>query len=878
MSWTRVFRRRYWDEERKRELEAYVREDTDDNIARGMSPEEARYAAYRKLGNITLIREEIYHMNSLGWFESFWQDTRYGLRQLRRSPGFTGVAVLTLALGIGANIAMFSVINGVLLRPLPFGDVGRLVGINFSNPTFPSFGIRVADFVQLSEQRDLFQQSAMSSTETRDFLAADGTPQEVEVGLATAGYFDTLGVKATLGRTFRAGEDRPGNDQLALLSGAFWRKQFNADSHILGKAIILDGQSCTVVGVLPSDFATPSSLRYPGHSTESIWVPAPLAFEKPRKHSIYTGEVIARLAKGASITQAAGRLHGLSMRWADHLKEETNYNNFEFHPISMQEYVAPESRLALLILFGAVGFVLLIACVNVASLTLARETGRERELALRESLGASRLRVIQQLLLESLLLAVGGGSLGILGAAWGVKLLVAIAPSDTPRLTEVRVDLTVAAFALAISAAVTMLVGLLPALHLSKIDLDRALREGGASLQAGRGNLRQKRIHSVLVVAQTALATVLLVGAGLLIHSFWKLTNMDRGFNSKNLLVVWVKVKHLNRQQFNQYFQDAQEQVTALPGVVQAAVASAMPMDVNISFFECIQERQMEKGRFPLFFRAVSPGYFAMIGQPLVKGRGFTGGDNAIAPQVAIINESFARRYLPDMNPLGKHVVSPLEDHPFEIVGVVKDADDFSHLPQGVEGDTKSEVYFPIGQWGGTFLIVRTRGDPMKMVPAVRGRILSISSERPAMEFSTTGQTISSLNVPPRFRFVLMTTFAVMALALALVGIYGVVYYGVAQRTHEFGIRMALGAERSDLLARVLAQGFAVVSVGVAIGLAGSLALARLLAAMLYEVKPHDLATLFFAPALFTTLAMVACYLPARRATKVDPMVALRYE
>jgi putative ABC transport system permease protein len=381
-------------------------------------------------------------------------------------------------------------------------------------------------------------------------------------------------------------------------------------------------------------------------------------------------------------------------------------------------------------------------------------------------------------------------------------------------------------------------------------------------------------MRSVLVVAQTALATVLLVGAGLLIHSFWKLTNVDRGFNSKNLLVVFLKVKQINYQ----YFQDAQEQVAALPGVVQAALASAMPMGANLSYFESIQERQMENGRFPLFFRGVSPGYFAMMGQRLVQGRDFTEHDDAQAPEVAIINQSFARRYLPDMNPLGKHVVSPLGDHPYEIVGVVKDADDAIHGLQGVEGDTKSEVYFSFAQCLGPFLIVRTRGDPMKMVATVRARILSTSSDRPAMEFSTTDQTISKLHVQPRFRFVLMTTFAGMALVLALVGIYGVVSYGVARRTHEFGIRMALGAERGDLLARVLAQGFSVVSVGAAIGLAGSLALARLLAAMLYQVKPHDLASLVLAPALFTILAMVACYLPARRASKVDPMVALRYE
>jgi putative ABC transport system permease protein len=552
--------------------------------------------------------------------------------------------------------------------------------------------------------------------------------------------------------------------------------------------------------------------------------------------------------------------------------------------VRLEEEVGSGARPALLILFGAVGFVLLIACANIANLVLARGAGRGKEIAIRESVGASRLRVIRQLLIESILLSLLGGLLGLAGALWGVRGLLAIAPKDIPRLGEVHIDLGVITFAFVLSTIVGLIFGGLPAISLSKVDLNTALKEGGATSQSGFGSVRRRRARSLLVVAETALATVLLVGAGLLIRSFWKLTTVDPGFQTGNLLVLGVTptaTKFNDDQQLVAFFSSALARVRMLPAVREACVSGVPPIRGGGGFFlnpTTIEGQPSGSSSEPTImdFRAVSPGYFRTLGQRLMAGRDFDDHDNAGALSAIIINQAFARRYFPNQNPLGKHIRAEWIDKspPGEIVGVVSDVRDV-HLNLAPQPG----MFVPYMQYlQGLYFVVRTEGPPLKLAPAVRDQIWSVDKNHPILDIMTVEEIISNSVAAPRFRVVLLGAFAGLALVLALVGIYGVVSYGVAQRTHEFGVRMALGASQHDVLRQVVRQGLMMAMPGAVLGLALSFALSRVLTSMLYEVHPTDPTTFVSAAILLICVSLVACYIPARRATKVDPMVALRYE
>jgi putative ABC transport system permease protein len=808
-------------------------------------------------------------------------DARYAGRRLLKDLAFAFVSILTLGLGIGGVTAIFSVVNGVLLRPLPYREPGRLVKVLLTNPSIPELTLTPRDFAEISRQTGVFDDLAMYSY-ARMNLTGAGEPLKANVTLGTAGIFDTLGVNLLLGRPFRADEDRSGEDHVAVISERFWRSRFNSGQDVLGKSIYLKDQAYSIIGVLPSDFGSPDEIASPKSMHSEVWIPGHLEAEGTHPNGISQGWVVARLRAGATIQGVQAELHVIAVRSAQELREENfQVGGWDYRVAGLKGNLVGKSISPLLLLLGAAGFVFLIACVNIANLTLARAAGRQKEIAIRESLGASRPRVVQQLVTEGLLLSLLGGLVGLFGAWGGVRTLIAVAPGDTPRLTDVHVDLMVAAFAFAMSLIAAILFGLLPAAHISKADLNAQLKEGRQQLQIRLGKVGTRRLRSFLVFAQTALAMVLLAAAGLLARTFWKLTRADRGFDTHNLLVIKVdhSLKGANLGDKGvQYLKSAIDRIRMLPGVQYASAVSVPPLASQQSSFQSIQEEPGLLQGQPVLFRAVSPGYFQTVGQRVLIGRDFTDFDSAEAPGVVAVNESFARRYLPSLNSVGKHVITTWDKKTWEIVAVVSDADDAAGTIQDFTVDRKPEIYFSFRQEPASILLVRTRGDPLKMAASIRGQIPGSDDEHPILSFSTVEQSIWDLTAPPRFRFTLLAAFAGVALLLALVGVYGVASYDMAERAHEFAVRMALGARPDDLLKLVFRQGLIPVMGGILTGLAGAATLTRLLARFLFGIPGMDLPTFLFASALFFITTLAAIYIPARHATVMDPMVTLRNE
>jgi putative ABC transport system permease protein len=882
--WLRVkalVRRRELDRDLDDELQFHLAMREQKLREQGVTAEEAPYAARRQFGNLTRLKETSRELWGFRWLETFAQDLRYGLRQLRRNPGFTAVAVLTLALGIGGNAAMFSVINAVLLRPLPYKDSHQLVEISSSNSMFSKNPISPLAYFEIEHQTNVFQDLALYSGWYAK-LAGPGDPERAVIEEVTPDVFRLLDVRPILGRTFLAEEVQPGRDRVALISESDWKIRFNGDPNVLGRTVDMDNTAYTIVGVLPSVFKMPETLRS-ARRLPTVWVPFHPISEGSPKYQQHRCEVIGRLAEHINLTQAQTQVHAVAQRLAQAFPEENKGWDLQVNRI--EDVVVSGARSALLILFGAVGFVLLIACVNIANLVLARGAGREKEIAIRQSVGASRLRVIRQFLIESILLSLLGGILGLVGALVGMRGLLAIAPQDIPRLGEVHIDLAVITFAFVASTIVGLMFGGLPAISLSKVDLNTALKEGGATSRSGVGSIRRRRARSLLVVAETALATVLLVGAGLLIRSFWKLTTVDAGFQTGNLLVLRVlptAAKFDNAQQSGAFFNDVLARVRMLPGVREACVTVKSPMlpGGGLVFNPSSVEGQPSgpsSQPIVMDFRGVSPGYFRTVGQRFMAGRDFDDRDKAGAPVAIIINEAFARRYFPAQNPLGKHIKGEWtgKSAPAEIVGVVSDVRDVNLNLAPQPGMFVSCVQFPPQ---AAYVVVRTAGPPLRLAPAVRDQIWSVDKNHPILEITTVDEILSNSVAGPRFRVVLLGAFAGLALVLALVGIYGVVSYGVAQRTHEFGVRMALGASQHDVFKQVVGQGLTMAMSGGVLGLAASFALSRVLTNMLYEIRPTDPITFVGTAILLICVSLVACYIPAQRATKVDPMVALRYE
>jgi putative ABC transport system permease protein len=863
MSWTRFFRRRRWDEERARELEAYLDAETDENIARGMSPEEARFAARRKLGNITTIREEIYKMNSLEWLDTFWQDLRYAARMLARNRGFTAIAVVTLALGIGATTAIFTVVNAVLLRPLPYPHpeelvyVQEILGEYGTNPF-----VWNGEFAAWRKQaRTLDPVAAYMYSDFN--LTGGGEPERISCGMATISFFSLLGVRPALGRLFLAEEDRPGGPPVAVLSHSLWERRFNSDPAAMGKGIVLDGKTYTVVGVLPPSFVIPDQYK----SDYALWVP--LAESENGTGPFRLLRAIGRLKPGVSVAAARAELDTIMRPLVPKsLKKSVVLSRW-------QDQITQASRLTLLLFLSAVGLLLLIACVNVANLLLSRSATRQKEMAVRLTVGAGRGRIIRQLLTESALLALLSGALGLALARWVKDLLVTFISPNLPALGPITLDYPVLGFSLALAVLTGLAFGLAPALQASKVALGEVLKESGRSGGVARSRMM---FRNLLVISETGLAMVLLVGAGLLFRSFLRLLDVDPGFKSARNLCLTIDVtlsKYPTPKDQARYFQQVIEAIKSLQGVESVGSSGCPPLGGRSGMVSGLTVEGQSQESINASYASISPDYFRTMEIPLKFGRDFGNADRDGAPSVAIVNESFARRYFPNQICLGRRVSSWARKNDWlTIVGVVGDVRDWA------EKDPNPEIFLPYLQAGEPTmtLFVHTAGDPRLWEAAVRRQVASVDKDQPPHDFATLEQIQAASRTSRRVTLLLLGAFAGLGLILASVGVYGVVSYSVSQRTHEIGVRTALGADRPAVLRLVVRQGLTLALAGIAIGLAASFGLTRFLESLLFGVKPMDPLTFTAAALLWTAIALLACYIPARRATKVDPMVALRYE
>ncbi len=852
-----------------RELRDHLDLEAEELREAGLSRSEATHAARRTLGNTTLLKEVIREMTGWTSLERLAQDLRYGARLLRRSPGFSIVAILTLALGIGANTAIFSVVNAVLLRPLPFKDSVRLVRLW---PTNAKTGALVSpitsfpDFIDWKSQSHSFEQ--VEAYVPRSFNITGGDQPVHVSGLRTsAGFLQLVDVRPIFGRTFAAEEIQPGRDHVVLLSEGLWQTHFARDPGVLGKTVKLNDESYTVIGILPAEF------RFPPDNPVAIVLPQPP--DPDRGHGFIN--VTARLKRGATLAQAQAEMDTIARRLE--LEYPKADKNTGVRVFSLRDSFARNFRPALLVFLSAVGFVLLIACANVANLFLGRTTGRHKELVVRAAMGASRLRLTCQLLTESALLGVAGGVTGLLFAYWGMKGLVTLVEStfSTHALDSASIDANVLGFTLAVSVAVGMLAGLAPAFGASRLDLNDTLKESARGLT---GNRRRNRIRGALVVAEIALALVLLIGAGLMLKSFVLLQRVNPGFDSENVLTMNLSIGGLRYAKTSArapFVEELLNRIHQIPGVQSAAVVTDLPLtDNNDSLEISIQGRPDPKPKPTVNFNIIGPGYLRTLGIPLLKGRDFSSRDTEATPIVILINQAMARQFWPQADPLGAHI-STDGKHWATIAGVVGDV-----RQGGLAAEPQPEAYVSYlqdpYQWPYLSLLVHTSFEPNKLAPSIQSVIWSVDKDLPVSGIATMEQLRSGSIAQPRLTALLLSVFAALAMILASVGIYGVMAYSVTQRTHEMGLRMALGAHITDVLKLVVGQGMLLVAIGVGVGLAGAFALTRVLEKFLWGVRPTDPATFIAVSLLLAAVALLASYLPARRATKVDPMVALRYE
>jgi putative ABC transport system permease protein len=792
--------------------------------------------------------------------ETFWQDIRYGVRMMLKRPGFTAVVVLALALGIGANTAIFSVVNAVLLRPLPYKDSERLVVSDMSLP----------DFQDVKDSNHVFDEMAVWASNFYNLKGEGaGEPEQVYGAIVSPGFFTLLGAPAV----GRAPTPDEAQQQLAVISHDFWRQHFQGDPAALGKTLNLSGKSYTVVGVTAPDFQFPNS-RF------KVWVTFGSAMaatpEQARNRQLRIFHAVARLNHGVTPEQARADVGAISERLRRQYPDTNAEVRIDFEPL--YERMVGDVRPALLVLLGTVGLVLLIACANVANLLLARTTAREREIAIRTALGAGRWRVVRQLLTESVLLALAGGGVGLLLAAWLVDALPSLNPTNIPRLNAVSIDLPVMFFALAVSALTGVLFGLAPALQASKTNLNESLKEGG---RGAAGYARGRKLRVGLVVVEVALSMVVLVGAGLLIKSFVRLLHVDTGFLAENLLTMNVEMSRFKEPERRaELSRQLVERIGQLPGVETVGAGTGLPPQTaqRATNFAVEGQSPEETGDNSAYFIAVSPDYFRALGTPLREGRAFGERDTKGAPGVVVINQSLARRLFPKNSAVGQRLklVNPEQQDEWRtVVGVVGDV-----RYRGLDDPGDAAIYTPFAQtpffWN--YVLVRTKGDPASQAQAIRSAISSVNPELSAAGIRPMAQVVSESVAQPRFNTLLLSAFAFLALVLAAIGIYGVIAYTVTQRTHEIGVRMALGAQRGDVLKLVVGQGMMPALAGVVVGVVASLALTRIMSSLLYEVSATDPATFTGIAALLSGVALLACYFPARRATKVDPMVALRYE
>jgi predicted permease len=876
-SWLRaIFRRPRVNRELDSELEFHIESHADDLMREGMSREEALRRARLALGGTERAKEECRDAVAVGLVESFVQDIRFGLRMLRKNPGFTAVAVLTLALGIGANGAIFSVVNSVLLHPLAYNDPDRLVTIL----RYGNYPISGANYLDYRNQSNSYEALGAAEYWTPNLTGVD-TPEHLLGLRVTQNTLPLVGVQPALGRLFVEGEDTAGNDHEVILSYGLWQRRFSGDASALGKTILLDGASYTVVGVMPADFHFA-----PFWATRAeLWAPLSLGARAQNRDG-NSLRLFARLKAGISLTRARAEMATITER----LEKMYPGTNANIWVVPLKEKVVGNVETPLLILLGAVGFVLLIACANVAHMLLARAAARQKEIAVRTALGARRGRVVRQVLTENLLLAAMGSSLGLLLAYGGTRALVALSPADIPRVESVSIDAGVVVFLLVITVLTSVAFGLVPALQVSAVNLTDTLKESGRGSSDG---VRRNRLRSILVASEFALALTLLIAAGLMIRSFYELETIDPGFNPHGVLSMVVPVagsKEADPGRRPIFYQQMLERVRALPGVESAGGINHLPIAGDLWDRDFVIEGRPQPGPTNMpdaVYRIATPGYFQTMAIPLVQGRDIAPGDDASAAPVVVINERLARLYWPHESPIGQHMAlaSASARTWMTVVGVAKNV-----VEHDWSATAAPEMYLAafqtpeflggmgLGNSAYITLVVRTEGNPAAMTSAVKGAVWSLDSQLPITSVMTMDEAVDQANAAPRFEMLLLAVFAAVALVLAAVGIYGVMSYSVSRRTHEIGIRVSLGASRGSVLALIMRQGLALALVGSAVGIVAAFLLARFMTKLLYGIPPTDPVTFVCVAGLLIAVALAACYVPARRAMRVDPMIALRHE
>ncbi len=858
------------------ELQFHIDMRTQENMERGMRPEEARRDAEGRFGRTSNIKEMSWEVRGGGWLETVWQDVRYGGRMLRKHPSFSFVAVLTLALGIGANTAIFSLVSAVLLRPLNYRDAARLVMVweDESAIGFPRDTPAPANYADWKAQNQVFED--MAALESRNFnLTGDGEPEKISAFGVTASFFPLLGADPALGRTFHPEEDKPGANKVVVISHGLWQRRYAGERSIIGRDILLNNEKYTVVGVMPEGF------QFEVADT-NLWVPIALTPEQLANRGTHYLEVVARLKPGVTVAQANADIQAITHRIAAAYPDDAD--GLSATVIPLHEQLAGDVRRPLTMLLVAVGFVLLIACANIAGVLLSRAAARQREMALRAALGASRWRIMQQLLTESVLLGGLGGGLGLLLSWWTFAFLQQLIPAGLRASATLELDLPVLGFTLVLSLLAGVLFGLAPALQASKIDLNEAIKQGSGRTGSSP---TQRRLRSTFVVAEVALAMVLLVGAGLLIQTLSKLRGQYAELHPDNVLTVRTLLmgdRYREHPQRVGFYDHVLERVRHLPGVLSAGYTTAVPLVWKGGANGLTLEGRAAEPNvnWNANHRQISPDYFQAVGIALRQGRFFNEQDDARAVPVVIINETMARQYWPGQSPIPKRfkIGGMGSTNPWlTIVGVVADI-----RQMGADVPVKAEMYVPYWQaplqaaFAPRDLVIRTAVEPESIVAAVRQVIREVDPYQPLSNIRTMNEVLSREMAQRRLGMILLMGFAGLALLLAALGIYGVLSYFVVQHTPEIGVRMALGAQGRDVLRLVIGKGMRLALIGVGVGLIGAFVLTRLMQSLLFEVEATDPLTYGLIAALLTLVAFVACYIPARRATRVDPLVALRQE
>jgi predicted permease len=870
-----IFHRKQIDQELGDEIQMHLEMEEADQRYAGAAPQDARPAARRTFGNATLYRQDAREAWQFPRLESFWQDVRYCIRTLAKQPGFTAVVLLTLTLGIGATTAIFTVVDAVLLRPLPFSNPDRIVEILNYIPksAITYFGSSMEKIAEWKADTDFFEEFQGFSP-TDSLITGESEPERISGAYVTDGLLAFLGVQPQIGRGFLPGDGAPGRDHLIVLSQSFWRDRFGGDPQIIGKKINLNKQDFTVVGVAPANFKFPRDIV-------KFWIPySPASDPSILKHISPT--VITRIKPGITIAQAQQRMDAITARLG---KEKPIRNGWDTKLTSLNSLRAqPKTRTVMFVLLGAVAFVLIISCLNTANLLLSQSTVRAKEIAVRAALGAAPSRLARQLLTESVLLSLLGGAFGAVFAVWGVRLISAMIPTEVSffNLNEITVDKRILVFTFAVSTLTGIFFGLVPALKASRASLNNSLNSSG---RTDSGSKADRRLRNSLVVVQVALSLMLLIGAGLLMKSFSRLNSFPNGFDKQNLVAIDLILpssKYPTGTQQSAFFDQIKSRLGTTAGTESVAVAGGDPLSDGGIMFGSLEAEgrdiaEAEKNMI-MPFTQVSSDYFQALGIPMLLGRTFNAQDARESASSAIINRFMAKQFWPDGNVIGKRFrIGDSHDPWITVVGVVGDVKEFDVTSK----PTPFQLYFPLpadASTGYRTLIIRTTGSPTSVIPVIKTAIWAVDKDQPIQKIWTMDELMQRGTAGPRFYLNLMTMFAALALVLSLIGVYGVINYMVNRRTREISIRMALGARPRDVLRMVIGQGIVPSLLGIAIGITGALALSKLLASLLYEVTPTDKLTYGIVSAAYILVALAACYLPARRAASVDPLVAFRNE